>query len=78
MENKFNRNDLISSNSKKDKTYDFQKFQTITSFGRKIYNNYLSLDNALEQEVRSTYSTDIFKESAKSKESVKKKKNTNS
>ena len=56
MENKLNRNDLIykTSNSKKDKTYDFQKFQTITSFGRKIYNNYLSLDNALEQEVRST------------------------
>ena len=63
MENKFDRNDLIykTSNSKKDKTYDFQKFQKIRSFGRKIYNNYLSLDNALEQEIRSTYSTDIFK-----------------
>ena len=51
MENKLDRNDLIykTGNKKKDKTYDFQKFKTIRSFGREIYNNDLSLDDSLEQ-----------------------------
>ena len=41
MENKLNRDNLIykTGNMKKDKTYDFQKFKTIISFGKEIYNN---------------------------------------
>ena len=51
MENRLNRNDLIykTSNRKKDKTYDFQEFKTIRSFGRETYNNDLALDDPLEQ-----------------------------
>ena len=54
MENKLKRNDLIykTSNRKKDKTYNFQKFETIRSFGREIYNSDLPLDDALEQKKR--------------------------
>ena len=64
MENKHHRNDLIykTSSKKRDKIYDFQKVKTKLSFGREIYNNDLSNDNA-----------DIFKKSAKPKE-VKKEK----
>ena len=34
------------------KAFDFQKFKTIRSFGREIYNNDLSSDDALEQQIR--------------------------
>ena len=33
---------------KKDKTFDFQKIKTIKNFSREIYNNNLSLDDALQ------------------------------
>ena len=41
MENKLNRDNLIykTGNMKKNKTYDCQKFKTIISFGKEIYNN---------------------------------------
>ena len=46
---------------------------------QKIFNNDLSIDDALEQQVRLKNDTDIFKESTKPKESVRKrKKNINS
>ena len=50
MENKLNRNYLINKigNKKNDKTYDFQMFKTIRSFGREIYKNDLSLNDATE------------------------------
>ena len=69
MKNKLGRNDLIykTSNIEKDKTFDFQKFKTIKYFGIEIYNNDLSLDDALEQQIRSKNNTDFFKESAKPK-----------
>ena len=57
---------------KKYKTYQFQKFKTIRSFGRKIYNNNLSLDDATEQQIilkGNNYK--IFKETTKPKESIK-------
>ena len=43
------RDDLIykTGNKKKDKTYDFQKFKTIRSFGREIDNNDLLRDDHL-------------------------------
>ena len=53
---------------------DFQKFKTIRSFGREVYNNDLSLDNALEQQIRLKDDIDILKESTKTKKSVKKEK----
>ena len=75
-ENKLNRYDLIYKTGmviKLDKTYDFRKFKTIRSIGRKIYKRDLSLDGALEQQIRLKYDINIFKESTKRKESVKKK-----
>ena len=38
MENKLNRDDLIykSGNKKKDKSYDFQKFKTISLLNEKF------------------------------------------
>ena len=61
------------------KTFGFQKINTIRSFGREIYNNNLSLDYALEQQIRLKDHTDIFEESTKPKRiSQKRKKSTNS
>ena len=76
MENKLNRYNLIykKRNKKKDKTYDFQKFKAIRSFGREVYNNYLSLDDALELQIRLKDDIDIFKESTKPKASLRKEK----
>ena len=57
---------------KKYKTYQFQKFKTIRSFGREIYNNNLSLDDATEQQMILKSNNDkIFKETTKPKESIK-------
>ena len=81
MEHNLDRNDLIykTGNEKKDKIQDFQKFKTIRSFEREIYNNDLSLDDVIEQQIRLKDYTDIYKtyntiESTKPKESVKKEK----
>ena len=54
MQYKLNRDNLIykTGNKKKNKTYDFQMFKTLWSFGRGIYNNYLSLDDALELQIK--------------------------
>ena len=48
MGKKLNRDNLIlkTGNKDKDKTNDFQKLKTIRSFGREIYYNDLSLDDA--------------------------------
>ena len=57
----------ITGSKKKNKTsHDSQKFKIIRSFQREICNNDLSLDDALEQQ--------IFKESTKPNESVRKEK----
>ena len=78
MENKLNRDNSIykTDNKKKDEIYDFQKFKTIRSFGTKIYNNDLSLDDALELQIILNDDIDIFKEPKKTKESVRKEKNS--
>ena len=62
-EKQTNRDNLIykTGNKKKNKSYDFQKCKTIRSFGRKIYKNNLSLDDAIELQVRLKDDTDIFK-----------------
>ena len=49
-------------------------FKAIRSFGREIYNNYFSLDDALEQQIILKDVIDIFKKSTTPKESVKKEK----
>ena len=49
-------------------------FKTIRHFGRELYNDSLSLDNAFEQQIRLKDDIDLFKESTKPKEPVKKKK----
>ena len=66
IENQVNRDDLTykTGNKKKDKIYDFQKFKTIRSCQREIYNNNLSVD-ALEQQIKLKDDIDIFKESTK-------------
>ena len=77
MENKLDENDLTYKicDKKKKKTYDFQEFATIKPFWREIWNNDLSLDDALEQQIRLKNDIDIFKKSTKRKESVKALKN---
>ena len=76
MENKLERNYLIykTSNKKKGKTYDFQKSKTIRSTVKESFNNDLSLDDALEQQIRLKGDNDIFKESTKPKVSFEKEK----
>ena len=63
MKKKQNRDNLIykTGNKKKSKSYDLQKCKTIRSFGRKIYKNNLSLDDAIELQVRLKDDIDIFK-----------------
>ena len=74
MENKLNRYYLIykTGNKKKEKAHDFEKLETITSFGREVYNNDLSLGDPLELQIRSKGDIDILKESTKTKESLRK------
>ena len=76
IENKIDGKELIykTGNKKKDKTYDFQKFKTIRFFWREIYNNDLSLDDALQQQIISKDDVEIFLKSTKPKESLKKEK----
>ena len=75
MENKLYRDYLIykTGNTKKDKTYEFQKFKTIWSFRRKNYNNDLSLYDAIELQIRLIDDIDTFIESTKPQELVRKK-----
>ena len=80
IKNKLNRDDLIykTGNKKKDKIYYFQKFKTIRSFERETYNNYLSLDDALELQIRWKNDIDILKNLQNRKYQTKKEKSTNS
>ena len=67
MRNKLKRDNSIYKTGNKEmyKTYDFQKFKTIRSFGSKIYNNDLSMNDVLELQIRLKNNTNIFKESTK-------------
>ena len=73
-ENKLDRNGLIYETGTTKKKDGFQKFKKIKSFGREIYNNELSLDNNLEQQIKLKDDIDIFEDSTKQKKSVKKRK----
>ena len=54
--------------------HDFQNFKTKRSFGREIYNNELSLDDALEQQIRLKDDIDILKNLQNQRNQSKKKK----
>ena len=60
-----------------DKSCDFQNFKTLRSFGREIHNNDLSLDDALEQQIKVKYDSGILEKFTKPKELIKKEKSTN-
>ena len=76
IENKINRDYLIykTGNKKSDRRYDFQMSRSIRSFGREIHNNDLSLDGALEQQIRLKDDVDILELSTKPKKLVHKRK----
>ena len=74
MENKLDRNYLIYKTSK---IYNFQKYKTTRSSVKETFNNDISLDDALERQIRLKDDNNVFKESTKPKESVKKEKNSN-
>ena len=72
IENKINRDYLIykTGNKENDRRYDFQISKSIRSFGRDIHNNDLSLDRALEQQIRVKDDVDNLELSAKPKKLV--------
>ena len=67
IEKEVNRDDLIykTSNKKKDKMHDFQKFERIRSFGRENYNYELTPGDALEEQINLKNEIYKFKESIK-------------
>ena len=62
-EQEINRDDLIyrTDIKNKDKTYDFQKFKTIRSFGREIYSGIITLHDVLEEQINLKDEIDNFK-----------------
>ena len=53
IERETNRDDLIykTGNKRKSKTCDFQKFKTMRSFGREIYNGAITLNDTFEEQI---------------------------
>ena len=56
-----------TSNTKKDKTCDFQKFKTIRSSGRETYSGILTLHDALQEKINVKDAIDKYKESTRLK-----------
>ena len=77
-EQEINRSDLFYKIGDKIKTYDFQTFKKIRSFGKGISSGTLKLNDVLEEHIK-VKGINKFKKSMKSKVPVKneKKKNTN-
>ena len=67
VEQKFDRDTLISKtgDKKKDKKYDFRKFNTLRPFGREICKDERTLEDALEEQIKSKNEIDKFKDSTK-------------
>ena len=76
IEQKINRGNLIykTDDKKKDKKYDCQKFKAIRYFRREIYNNKLTLEDALQEQIKFKNEIDKFKESTQRKTLDKKEK----
>ena len=74
IEKDYNRDDLIYKicKKKKEKRFDFQRFTAITSLGREIYNDYLTLEDALEEQINLKNKIDKSKESTKPQKPDKK------
>ena len=51
---KINRDNLIhkTGEKKRDKTDRFQKFKTVRSFRREVFNDELRLEDALEEQIK--------------------------
>ena len=56
------RDDLVYKTDikRKDKTYDLQKFKTLTSFGREICSGIIKLKAAFEEQINLTDEIDKF------------------
>ena len=77
VEQEINRSDLFHKIGDKIKTYDFQTFKKIRSFGKEICSGTLKLNDVLEEHIK-VKGINKFKKSMKSKVLVKnEKKNTN-
>ena len=63
-----------TGNKKKDKTYNFQNFKTLTFFGRWIYSGDLTLNDAFEEQINFKKEIDKFREYTKPQISEKEKK----
>ena len=76
IEQKLNRGDLIykTGNKRRDKTYDFQKFKTIQSFGREIVSIIFSITRCRQVNLQDAIYE--LKESTKGKTLEKKEKKT--
>ena len=76
MEQKLNRGDLIykTGNKRRDKTYDFQKFKTIQSFGRERISIIFSITRCRQVNLQDAIYE--LKESTKGKTLEKKEKKT--
>ena len=51
---KINRDNLNhkTGDNKRDKKYNFQKFKTVRSFRREVFNDELRLEDALEEQIK--------------------------
>ena len=51
---KINRDNLNhkTGDKKRDKKYNFQKFKTVSSFRREVFNDELRLEDALEEQIK--------------------------
>ena len=76
IEQKTNRDDLIYKTiaKKKNRKNDLQELKTIRSFRRETPNDELTLEDALEEEIKFKNEIDKFKESAKLKKTKQKRK----
>ena len=69
VEQEINRSALIWKIGDKIKTYDFQTFKKIRSFGKEIYSGTLKLNDAHEEHIN-VKEIDKFKESMKPRTTV--------
>ena len=73
VEQEINRSDLFHKIGDKIKTYDFQTFKKIRSFGKEICSGTLKLNDVHEEHIK-VKGINKFKESMKSKVPVKNEK----
>ena len=74
IEREIIRNYLIykTGNKKRGKTYEFQNFKTIRSFGREVYSGFIKLNDAFEEQMNLKNEIDHFNKYTKAKNRNKK------